>query len=76
MISIFLKVVFCISGLAVILTSLLQEGKAQNGFIGVSATTDSYWSKNKKNSLEGKLDTLIKVVSSTFVASAFVLMFI
>lgn len=76
MISTILKGIFCMSGLAVTLVSLLQEGKAQNGLTGVVSSTDSYWSKNKKNTLEGKIESLIKILAATFVGSAFILMFL
>lgn len=76
MISTICKMIFCMAGLIVIMASLMQEGKSQNGFTGTSSTTDSYWNQNKKNSIEGKWDVLIKSVAYTFVISAFILMVI
>ena len=67
--------VFLIAAIAITVVVLLQEGKSAGlGSIGGSSNGDSYWDKNKKNSLEGKFEKWTKIMAGTFVVAALLLM--
>lgn len=67
--------VFLIAAIAITVVVLLQEGKSAGlGSIGGGSNGDSYWDKNKKNSLEGKFEKWTKIMAGTFVVSALLLM--
>ncbi len=68
-----LTVLFVISALAVIGIVLVQEGKSSglSGMTGESQNT--FWEQNKKNSLEGRFETLTKLIAVVFVISALLL---
>ena len=60
---IFLTVIFVLVCIATVILVLLQEGK--NAGLGAIAGADSYWSKNKGRSMEGKL---VKITTGLCVA--------
>ena len=69
-----ITVLFVIAALAIIVVVLMQEGKSA-GLGSLSGTNnDSYWEKNKKNSLEGKFERWTKITAGLFVVFALVLM--
>lgn len=73
---IILIVVFLLAALAMTIIVLCQEGKSAGlgSLSGSVEHNDSYWDKNKKYSLEGKLERWTKVTAAIFVLSAFILM--
>lgn len=73
-----ITVLFVIAALAIIVVVLLQEGKSAGlgSLNGSTGNSDSYWEKNKKNSLEGKFETWTKLTAGLFVVFALVLMLI
>lgn len=72
-----ITVLFVIAALAIIVVVLLQEGKSAGlGSLNGSGNSDSYWEKNKKNTLEGKFETWTKLTAGLFVVFALVLMLI
>ena len=73
---IILIVVFLISALAVTIIVLSQEGKSAGlgSLSGQVGGGNSYWDKNKKYSLEGKLEKWTKIAATVFVLSALALM--
>ncbi len=74
-----LIVIFLIAAIAITVVVLLQEGKSAGlGSMGGGNTGggESYWDKNKKNSLEGKFEKWTKIMAGVLVGAAFILMFI
>lgn len=71
-----ITVLFVIAALAIIVVVLLQEGKSAGlgSLNGSTGNNDSYWEKNKKNSLEGKFERWTKITAGMFVVFALVLM--
>ncbi|WP_083461505.1 preprotein translocase subunit SecG [Cellulosilyticum ruminicola] len=71
-----ITVLFVIAALAIIVVVLLQEGKSAGlgSLNGSTGNSDSYWEKNKKNTLEGKFETWTKITAGLFVVFALVLM--
>ena len=65
-------VVYCILCIALTVTVLMQEGKAQ-GLGAISGIADTYWGKNKSKSLEGNLSKATTVMALAFVVISFVL---
>lgn len=69
-----LTVIFAIDCIALVIVVLMQEGKqAGLGALAGTATSDTYWGKNKGRSAEGKLKTFTKVCAILFVVLAVVL---
>ena len=54
---------------------LMQEGKSAGlgSLGGVASNTDSYWSKNKGRSMEGRLVKVTRILTVLFLAVAAVL---
>lgn len=73
-----LLVVFLIAALAVTVIVLCQEGKSAGlgSLSGQVGGGDSYWDKNKKYSLEGKLEKWTKISAIVFIVAALGLMLI
>ena len=73
---IILIVVFLISALAVTIIVLSQEGKSAGlgSLSGQVSGGNSYWDKNRKYSLEGKLEKWTKISATVFVLAALGLM--
>lgn len=64
-----LYVLVCVALIAVV---IMQEGK-QGGLGALSGSTETYWSKNKGRSIEGKLELITKVLAVLFVVISIVL---
>lgn len=64
-----LYVVICI---ALIVVVLMQEGKS-GGLGALSGSGETYWGKNKGRSLEGKLETITKVLATLFIVISLVI---
>ena len=61
------SIIYMIVCLALIVVVLMQEGK-QAGLTGaISGAAETYWGKNKGRSMEGKLETITKVLSALFI---------
>lgn len=72
-----LTVLFVIAAIAIIIIVLLQEGKSAGlGSLNGGMTSESYWGKNKKNTLEGKFERWTKLTAVFFVVFALGLMLI
>ena len=50
----------------------MQEGKSA-GLGVVNGAADTYWGKNKGRSLEGKLETITKILATLFVVISLVI---
>lgn len=69
-----LKVIFCIIAVILTIVVLMQEGKSSGiGALTGSTDNNTYWSKNKGRSAEGKLARFTKVLAIFFVIIAVVL---
>jgi preprotein translocase subunit SecG len=64
-----LYVLVCVALVAVV---IMQEGK-QGGLGALSGSTETYWSKNKGRSIEGKLELITKVLAVLFVVISIIL---
>ncbi|MHC1748361.1 MAG: preprotein translocase subunit SecG [Cellulosilyticaceae bacterium] len=71
-----LTVVYIIAALAIITVVLLQEGKSAGLGSAFATSQESYWSKNKKHTLEGKFETWTKITAGIFVLLALALMLV
>lgn len=59
--------------LAVILAAIiLMQSKRSAGLGAVSGSSDTYWSKNKGNSMEGALEKYTKIGGALFMILAFI----
>lgn len=65
-----------ISVLLIIIVMLQGDRAAGLGVMGSSTGNDSYWSKNKGNSIEGTLEKYTKIGGVIFMAIALVINFI
>ena len=55
-IQVILSIIYVLLGIAISIVILMQEGKS-NGLGGaIGGMAESYWSKNKGRSMEGKLE--------------------
>ena len=77
-IKVILTLVYLIAALAIIGIVLIQEGKSAGlgSITGSSGGGDSYWSKIKGRSLEGKLDQWTRITAILFILLGIVLMLI
>ena len=63
--------------ICLIIVVLMQGGRSAGlGAVGGSANSDSYWSKNKANSMEGTLSKYTKVLATIFMIVALVINFV
>ena len=70
-----LTVLLGIVGVALCVIVLLQSNRSAGlGAVGGSSSTDSYWSKNKSNSMEGSLEKITKVLGALFMILAIAIM--
>ena len=69
---IFLTIIFVLICIALIVLVLAQQGK-DAGLGTIGGMGDSYWSKNKSRSMEGKLVKFTKVLAILFIVLAAVL---
>ena len=67
-----LTIVFIIICIALVVLVLMQEGK-NAGLGSLSGSTETYWSKNKGRSLEGKLVKVTTGLAVAFIVLAAVL---
>ena len=67
-----LTIVFVLDCIALSVVVLLQEGK-NAGLGALSGASDTYWSKNKGRSIEGKLEKVTKYGALLFLVLALVL---
>lgn len=65
--------IYVLAALAIIVVVLLQEGKSAGLGSAFATNQDSYWSKNKKHTLEGKFERWTKITAGMFVVLAIVL---
>lgn len=72
-----LTVLFVIAAIAIIIIVLLQEGKSAGlGSLNGGMASESYWDRNKKNTLEGKFERWTKLTAAFFIIFALGLMLI
>ena len=69
---IFLTIVFVLACIALVVLVLAQEGK-DAGLGSIGGMGDSYWSRNKARSMEGKLVQFTKILAVVFFIVAAVL---
>ncbi|MDY3248865.1 MAG: preprotein translocase subunit SecG [Candidatus Choladocola sp.] len=69
---IFLTIIFVLICIALVVLVLAQQGK-DAGLGTIGGMGDSYWSKNKSRSMEGKLVKFTKVLAILFIVLAAVL---
>lgn len=67
-----LTIVFIIICIVLVVLVLMQEGKS-SGLGSLSGSTETYWSKNKGRSLEGKLVKITTGLAVAFIVLAAVL---
>ena len=79
-ISMVLSVIMAIVGIILCIVIMLQSDRnAGLGTIGGGASTassDSYWSKNKSNSIEGALSNYTKILAAIFIILGIVINFV
>ncbi len=69
-----LTVVFLVACIVMVIAVLLQEGKQQGlGALAGTIQSDTYWSKNKGRSSEGKLKKVTRIMAIVFIGLAVVL---
>ena len=68
-----LTILFVIDCIALTVVVLMQEGKSNGLGSAIGGMADSYWSKNKGRSMEGKLEKATKVFVVLFFVIAIVL---
>lgn len=67
-----IEVLYIIVCIAIVVVVLMQEGK-NSGLGAVSGAADTYWSKNKGRSAEGKLVKGTAVLGAVFIILSLVL---
>lgn len=73
MLEIILTVIFVLICLALTVIVLMQEGKSAGLSGSIAGAAESYWGKNKSRSMEGKLETITKVLVVFFFVIAILL---
>lgn len=68
-----LTVIFVVVCVALTVIVLLQEGKSAGLTGAISGAGETYWGKNKARSMEGKLDTITKILAVAFIVLAILL---
>lgn len=71
-VKVILTILFLLVCVALIGIVLVQEGKS-SGLAGLTGQNDTYWSKNKDRSVEGKLQKFTKIAAVAFFVLALVL---
>lgn len=69
---IFLTIIFILVCIALTVIVLAQQGK-DAGLGAIGGMGDTYWSKNKNRSMEGKLNQFTKLLGVLFVLLAVIL---
>ncbi len=72
MVKTILQVLYIIICIAIVVIVLMQEGK-NSGLGAVSGAADTYWSKNKGRSTEGKLAKATAILGTLFMVLSIVL---
>lgn len=67
-----IEVLYIIVCIAIVVVVLMQEGK-NSGLGAVSGAADTYWSKNKGRSAEGKLVKGTAVLGAVFIILSLIL---
>lgn len=67
-----LKALYVVICIALIVVVLMQEGKS-GGLGALNGSGETYWGKNKGRSLEGKLETITKVLATLFIVISLVI---
>ena len=70
-----LSILFFIDCIAMIVLILMQQGKSEGlgALAGMNTNSDTYWSKNKGRSEEGRLVRLTRILVIVFIALAVIL---
>ena len=76
MLSTVLSVILAIIGVILCIAVLLQSNRSAGLGAVSAASSDSYWSKNKGNSMEGSLARITKILGAAFMIIALVISFI
>ena len=75
--SMVLSGVVAIVSICLIIVILMQSGRSAGlGAVGGGANSDSYWSKNKANSMEGALSKYTKILAAIFMIATLVINFV
>ena len=72
-VKVLLSIIYVVLGIAISVVILMQEGKSNGLGSAIGGMADSYWSKNKGRSMEGKLEKATKVFVVLFFVIAIVL---
>ncbi len=72
MVKTMVQVLYIIVCIAIVVVVLMQEGK-NSGLGAVSGAADTYWSKNKGRSTEGKMVKITTVLGALFIILSLVL---
>ena len=71
-----LSVLLVIDAILLVIVVLLQNGReAGLGAIGGAGSADSYWSRNKANSMEGALSRYTKILGALLLILALIINF-
>jgi len=70
-----LTILFAVDCVVMIILILMQQGKNEGlgALAGMSMNNDTYWSKNKGRSEEGRLIRLTRILAIVFIALAVLL---
>jgi preprotein translocase subunit SecG len=71
--AIILSIIFVIVCISLIVIILLQSSRNAGLSGTISGMGETYWGKNKANSMEGKLETYTKILSAAFIIIAILL---
>lgn len=72
MVKTILQVLYIIICIAIVVVVLMQEGK-NSGLGAMTGAADTYWSKNKGRSTEGKMVKITSVLGALFIILSLVL---
>ncbi len=72
MVKTILQVLYIIICIAIVVIVLMQEGK-NSGLGALSGSADTYWSKNKGRSTEGKMARATAILGTLFMVLSIVL---
>lgn len=70
---IILTIIFCVVCVSLIVIILLQSSRNAGLSGTVSGMGETYWGKNKANSIEGKLEKYTKLLGAIFIILAIIL---
>ncbi len=71
--SVILSILFFAISVGLIVIILLQSSRNAGLSGTLTGMTDTYWGKNKSNSIEGKLERYTKILATCFIIVAIVL---